>query len=192
MALASPMMPPRGARRGLPDFSELYARHADEVLVFLARRCLDPELAVDLMAETFAEAYENRRKFRGDSDGEAAAWIFAIARNRLADYFRRGRAERKAVSRLGVDVPPLEHDDYARIHDLAAIDAQREVVVEQFDRLPPKHREAVRLRIVHELPYPEVAGRLGISEETARVHVSRGLRKLANAMEASGNGGGER
>jgi len=56
----------------LADFAAFYAEHAERVLVFLARRCLDSEVAVDLMAETFAQAYADRRRFRGTSQGEAA------------------------------------------------------------------------------------------------------------------------
>ena len=42
-------------------------------------------------------------------------------------------------------------------------------------------REALELRIVKELPYPEVAIALGVSEQTARARVSRALRALREA-----------
>jgi RNA polymerase sigma-70 factor (ECF subfamily) len=52
---------------------------------------------------------------------------------------------------------------------------------------------AIELRIVRELPYPEVAAELGVSEQTARARVSRGLRALRQAMpfglEAEGGAG---
>jgi RNA polymerase sigma-70 factor (ECF subfamily) len=41
----------------------------------------------------------------------------------------------------------------------------------------------VRLRVVDELPYPDVAARLGISEQAARARVSRALRALAGALD---------
>jgi DNA-directed RNA polymerase specialized sigma24 family protein len=49
------------------------------VLAFLARRTFDTEAARDLMAETFAQAYRSRTRFRGSSDAEAAAWLYSIA-----------------------------------------------------------------------------------------------------------------
>ena len=49
--------------------------------------------------------------------------------------------------------------------------------------LGPEQREAVRLRVVDELGYPAVAARLGVSEQTARARVSRGLRALAAAVD---------
>jgi RNA polymerase sigma-70 factor (ECF subfamily) len=41
--------------------------------VFLARRTFDVEVARDLTAETFAQAFEHRGRFRGQSDAEASA-----------------------------------------------------------------------------------------------------------------------
>jgi len=183
LALATQILAPSGSQGGPADFSTFYEEYAERVLVFLARRCLDPEIAVDLMAETFAEAYASRRKYRGRSDGEAAAWVFAIARHQLSRWFRRGRAERSALEQLGVEVPTIEPDDHARIEELAGIDGLRDAVVEHFDRLPTGQRDALRLRVIEELDYPEVARRLAISEQTARARVSRGLRKLAAALE---------
>lgn len=64
-----------------PAFEEFYDEHADSVLAFFARRTFDVEAARDLMAETFAQAFQHRRRFRGDSDEAAAGWLYAIARD---------------------------------------------------------------------------------------------------------------
>jgi RNA polymerase sigma factor (sigma-70 family) len=177
--------PTPGPSVGPADFSALYAEYAERVLLFHARRCLDAELAVDLMAETFAEALASRRRFRGTSEAEAAAWLFGIARNQLASFFRRGRAERRALTRLRIQVPAVAEDDLARIEALADIDAMRGQVADQLARLSPEQRDALRMRIVDELGYPELARRLQVSEETARARVSRGLRQLAAALDQS-------
>jgi RNA polymerase sigma factor (sigma-70 family) len=170
------------ARGGLTDFdlfSAFYDANAERLLVFFARRCADGEVAADLTAETFAKAYAGRDGYRGRSDAEAEAWLFGIARNLLADYLRRGVAEREAIERLGIEVPALSQEEHARIEELAGIDAIRAVVAEHFDRLSEEQREAVRLRIVEEVAYAEIASRLGISEEAVRARVSRGLKQLA-------------
>ena len=169
----------------IADFAGFYAEHAQHVLVFLARRCLDPEVAVELMAETFAQAYAGRRRFRGSTDAEAMAWVYGIARHQLSGYFRRGRAERKAVRRLGIDVPAVEPDEIVRIEELAGLDSLRGAVGEHYAQLAADQREAVKLRVIDELPYPEVAAALAVSEETARARVSRGLRRLAAALEGT-------
>ncbi len=109
-------------------FAVAYRTHARSILIFLARRTYDPEAALDLTAETFARAFEGRRRFRGSTEEETAAWLFAIARHVLSRHLRRGGAERRALARLGVEVPSLDPDDIARIVELAGLDELRGAV----------------------------------------------------------------
>jgi DNA-directed RNA polymerase specialized sigma24 family protein len=67
-------------------FAAFYEAHVGRVSVFFVRRVLDPEVAVDLAAETFARALERRRQFRGRSAEEELGWLFAIARSLLHAY----------------------------------------------------------------------------------------------------------
>jgi RNA polymerase sigma-70 factor (ECF subfamily) len=165
------------------DVPWLYERLSRRLLIYFTRRTCDAEVALDLVAETFARALEGR--FRGRSEGEAIAWIWGIARNLLAEYFKRGRIEQRALRRLGVERIALRDDEVARIEELAGLGDLRAAVAGALATLGADQREALRLRVVEELDYAAVAGRLGISEPTARARVSRGLRKLAEALDAS-------
>ena len=171
--------------QGPSDFSAFYRENADRVLIYLAKRCLDPELALDLMAETFAQAFESRPRYRGKSEAEAAAWIFGIARHQLSHYLRRGKAEQKALRRLGMQVPPLDDDDQARIEELAGLREIRSALSAHFERLSEEQRDALRLRVIDEMPYPEVARELQVSEDAARARVSRALRHLAASLDTT-------
>src|ERR1700709_558202 len=84
-----------------------YERDARRLLVFLTRRTYDAQLAVDLVGETYARAFELRRRFAGDPEGAAAraAGVLGIARNVLGEALRRGAAERRAIRRAGVQAP---------------------------------------------------------------------------------------
>jgi RNA polymerase sigma-70 factor (ECF subfamily) len=167
----------------LTDFGRFYEEHAEPVLAYLARRCLDAEVAVDLMAETFAVAFSDRERCRARTTAEGSGWLFAIAKSNLADYYRRGSAELKAVRRLGVSIPELGDDDLARVEELAGLEKLRAVVAERFELLPVDQQAAVRLRVIDEMPYPAVAGHLRISEAAARARVSRGLRQLSALLD---------
>src|SRR5262245_37066543 len=160
------------------EFAALYDREARAVLVFIARRTLDPEVALDLTAETFAQAFRSRRSFRGDTVMEERAWLFTIARRQVGRYFRRGTVERRALTALGASLPEVHEDDLRAIDEAAGLSAQRESLGVALAALPTGQRDALRLRIVEERPYPKVADELGVSEQTARARVSRGLRAL--------------
>jgi RNA polymerase sigma factor (sigma-70 family) len=163
-------------------FAELYARNSERVLRFFVRRVYEPEAALDLTAETFAEAFIGRERFRGSGDEEFSAWLFGIARHQLSRYLRRGAAERRAIERLGIEVPALTPEEHARIEELAELAELRAAAGNGLAALPEAQRRALRLRVIDELPYPQVASELGISEPTARARVSRGLRALADSI----------
>jgi RNA polymerase sigma factor (sigma-70 family) len=164
-------------------FSRVYEAKAQELLVFLVRRTFDVEVARDLTAETFAQAFEHRSRFRGRTDAEAEAWLYGIARHQLARYARRGVVHRKAIERLGIQVPQVSEEDHQRIIELAGLADLRKSVADAFSALPPDQREALRLRVVDEHAYPDVAATLGVSEETARARVSRALRRIADLID---------
>jgi RNA polymerase sigma-70 factor (ECF subfamily) len=162
--------------------TELFDLHARELVRFLARRTANPEIAVDILAETFAAAFERRAEFRGDDEGSERAWLFAIARNLLIDHFRAEAAHDRAVARLGIERRGLTDAEFDRIEELAGTRTLRDLVAERLGELPLEQQEAVRLRLVCEYSYEEVARQLGITQQAARARVSRGLRALRAAI----------
>jgi DNA-directed RNA polymerase specialized sigma24 family protein len=85
----------------LEDFGRFYDRYVRSLLAFFQRRTRNPEVAADLTAETFAAAMIARGRYEART-ATAAAWLFAIAQHKLADYRRRGAAEDRMRARLGM------------------------------------------------------------------------------------------
>jgi RNA polymerase sigma factor (sigma-70 family) len=169
-----------------PDgFVALYRRESPMLLTFCARRVLDAETALDLVAETFAQAFKGRRTFRGTTQVEARAWLLTIARRQIARYLERGALDRRLVAKMGMSVPALAPDEIADVERRAGLPELREVLGAELSKLTPDQREALRLRVVEERPYEEVAASLGVSEATARARVSRGLRAIGTALEGN-------
>jgi RNA polymerase sigma factor (sigma-70 family) len=166
------------------DLHALYLGHRDPLLGYLARRTADPELALELLAETFAQAVASKRRFRGASEDEAVGWLYGIAKKQVALYYRRGRCEQRALRRLGIEPAPPSPEVLAEVARRAQLLELREELTAALATLAPGTRDAVRLRVVEELPYRDLAQRLGISESAARVRVSRGLSALAGLLDA--------
>jgi RNA polymerase sigma-70 factor (ECF subfamily) len=165
-------------------FRELYDRWADRLLAYFYRRVLDPEVAADLLAETFAVAFERRRRFR-DVGRPGATWLYGIAARELSHWFRRQRVEQRAVRRLGLNVPALDDESIARIEALADTESHRAALASALEQMTAAERDAVELRVVAELGYAEIATRLDCTEAAARVRVHRGLARLNHLMEAT-------
>lgn len=172
------------ARDDPESFRLLYDRHAARLLAYLYRRTLDAEAAADLLAETFAVAFARRHRFR-DVGRPGSAWLYGIAKKELAHWFRHEQAQSRAVRRLGLRRPALDDESIARIEELADVAGYRAALAEAVARLTAAERDAVRLRVVDELDYRQIASRLNCSEGAARVRVHRGLGRLATLLEVT-------
>ena len=164
----------RGAERDPDLFRNFYERYSEEILGYFKRRTADRDTALELTAETFSRAWVARERFEDRYEGSVAPWLFGIARNVLLMSIRRGTVERRVAARLGV-LERLDLDGGSdTVPDVGwAYDAD-----ELLDSLPLSQREAVRLRVVDELTYDEVADALGTTRTAARVRVHRALAAL--------------
>ena len=164
----------REASRDPAAFTEVYERHVEAVHGWLRQRI--DWAASDLTAETFARAWLNRSRFRDLRDGSALPWLLGIAANLLADTARHDRIETAARERLGLPLDLAHEDGYTEVEQRLS---PRLALAKHLESLAPGERDALELRIVDELSYEEVAGRLKIRPAAARLRVSRALRRLA-------------
>ena len=171
------------AARHHPDaFRELYERYAEAVNEYFVRRTGSRATALDLTAETFAQAWFVRARFRDEADGSAAPWVYGIARNVLLMSIRRGAIERRATERLGLQE---RLDRPQGVEDPVPESTWAEGADELLDTLPAHEREAVRLRVLDDLEYSDVARALGTTPAAARVRVHRGLKALNRHLTPS-------
>lgn len=170
------------ARAGASDaFACFYRRHSELVLAFAARRTRDPEAAADVLGETFAAALTAVLSRRGRLPEQPVAWLLTIARNKIADSYRRGAVQQAARRRMRLERLEPDEEDIRRIEALIdEPDLDRRLK----ESLPPEQCAALKARVFDELEYPEIASTLRCSEALARQRVSRALKALRNAMEA--------
>ena len=168
--------------RASPDaFGDFYEQMGRQVLCFFATRTEDPQRAVDLTAETFAQAFEHRREFRGASDVQAAAWLWKIAHNELAQHWRSRSVEVAAVERLRLEHPALSEEELLEGERSIAAEELREQIRRALKGLPDDQQEVVRLRFIDDLSYDEIAQKLGVSNDVVRTRTSRALRALRSS-----------
>jgi len=130
----------------------------------LAGRDADVE---DLVQETLLAVHNKRASYAPSLP--YTAWLHAIARYKLIDFFRR-EGRRPPVSLD--EVPELMVDDESNAV-LAGVDIERLLA-----GLPSKQAAAIRLTRIEGLSVSEAAARSGQSEPSIKVNVHRGLGKL--------------
>lgn len=172
--------------RADPDaFADVYLEYHEQVRRYFARRTLDPDVAFDLMSETFAELFAHLGDFRGTTEEQGRAWMWAVARHLLYRWRVRGAGERRSLERVGLPVATSGPAEYERIEDLADVQRVLPQLADALGRLGAEQRTAVTLRVVEHRGYDEIARECGASEEAVRARVSRALRQLGKSLAAN-------
>src|SRR5262245_25845367 len=108
------------------DWSAFYRRHERAVVTFVGAMVRDPEVTVDVVAETFARAYESRATYRPDI-GNERAWLLGIARHVVLALWRQGRVEREMRERLGMRALHPSAETLASVEE-AVLESENAVV----------------------------------------------------------------
>lgn len=170
---------PLGARRAEhppaaePLVAELFAAEAAR-LVSLARFFVDDRTAAeDLVQEAFIRLARSAHRIRDRE--RAAAYLRSIVINLARDHNRRGLVSLRHRPPAVADEPSAE--------ERAATQESRREVVQALRDLPVRQRDCVALRYYLDLPIDEIAATLGLSPNSVKTHLQRGLRSLATALE---------
>lgn len=163
-------------------FGVLYERRHELVLAYLLKRTRNPEVAMDLMAETFAAALLALANRPPAIAGSAAPWLLTIARNALIDSHRRGRVESAARAQLALEPLRIDDGDVDRVLRIAA---ETDLLIRLSHELPADQFNALRARVLDERGYGEIARELECSAAVVRKRVSRAIATLRAAEEPS-------
>jgi RNA polymerase sigma factor (sigma-70 family) len=171
----------RAARNGEAEcFGELFRRHHAVVLAFVARRVDEPEVAADLLAETFAALLTIVRDRRRDLPISPLGWLLVTARNLLIDRHRHGIVVEAARRQLQLAPVALDDRDIELILEAGHSD---ELLGRIHELLPLEQADALTARIVDELDYDVIARRANTSQAVIRKRVSRALATLRATLE---------
>jgi len=162
--------------------------------VEIGRRLRKKVDASDVVQETFLEAHRNFGTFRGSSEAEFVAWLRSILAARIANLVRHfvGTQARdvRREQRLEVD---LDQSSRALDRGLVALEStpsqqvvrreQGVLLASALARLPDEYREVVVLRHLEELPFPEVAARMGRTVDSVQKLWVRALARLRQSAK---------
>lgn len=156
-------------------------RHQASLLCYV-RSCLErPGEAEDLLQDIFARALAAKDELQGQ---DPKPWLYAIARNRVAEHLRRRSIERRGADKL---------DRNARLSPAAA--PERSAIQAEFraelllamELLPEIDREAVRLKFSGGFGNTEIAQMLKVTPGHLGVILFRALRKLRVILKEHGH-----
>lgn len=158
------------------DFLGYYNKHKDKIYnYFWYRVGFNRALAEDLTSEVFLKAYKNFDSF--DPARPFQAWIYAVAKNHLLNYYRLANRETE-----------LFLADSLAKNQLLEIDRRLELerIFNLINSMADYYKEVLFLRFADGLDNKEIAEALGKEEGAIRTQISRALEELRSKLEESG------
>lgn len=142
-------------------------------LVRLARLFVDDRNAAeDLVQEAFIRLARSASRIKDDA--KAAAYLRSIVLNLARDHNRRGLVSLR--HRL-----PLDDERAQEVDELVLRDDQRQII-EALRDLPHRQRDCLVLRYYQELGIDGIADTLGISRNSVKTHLQRGLAAMESRL----------
>lgn len=142
-----------------------------------------PSLDVDdVVQESYLKLLRARAAGRIAS---TKSYLFAIARNTALTLFHRRRIfSATPVNELPDSLVLIDEPDAAQtLADRERFDLMSQAIAE----LPERCRTVMHLAALRGCSNAEIAAALGLSENTVRVHLARGIRKCADFLRERGD-----
>jgi RNA polymerase sigma factor (sigma-70 family) len=142
---------------------------------FYSRRVFASDDIEDLVQETLIAVHTRRATY--DRDRAFTAWLFAIARYKMIDHFRRNRST----------VPIEELEQILIVEGFEASSGARLDIEDLLETLPSKQARMIRATHLEGASVAEAAAASGYGESDVKVSVHRGLKALAARIRGSGS-----
>lgn len=171
-------MPPSEQTRW---FSEEVQPHEPALRAYLLARFPNLPDCDDLIQETYVRLVRAQAT-RGIQYPKA--FLFTTARNVALDSFRRRRAA--PIEEITDSNELFVLEERRGVEELIDRQKELEVLTDAVRALPERCRQVLMLRYIDGFSYKEIAARLGISPETVKIHLMKGMRRCAAFFAARG------
>lgn len=157
-------------------FNGLYRAYIRPIYRYIFSKVGEARQAEDLTAQVFLAMLESLPRYR--HEGHFAAWLFSIARHKVADHYRSQRGE--------VPIEDTLAESRNKGDPLASIIQTEEAqqISKLIHQLGEQDQELLRLRFVAELEYGEIARLINSNMEVTKKRIYRLLANLRQQLES--------
>ena len=150
---------------------------SDKVLRFLLKRSKSPEVAHEVLQETWVAALRSYRTFKHKSS--YFTWLCKISLNKLADYYRDQVNRQSKVIIPGIEKFNAIFDPKISVEEKMVLDELKSKVNKCLNLLPSRYRQLLQLRYYEELSLKEISLRSKISLRSLEGKLYRAKKALA-------------
>ena len=145
-------------------FNDIWSIHKNHLLNFISTKINNEYIANDILQEVSIKLHDNLK--RETAIKNYKTWLFQVARNTIADYYRNNKKQTK----LSINHSEISTDSSACVCDLSGF------VIQTY--LPEKYSKPLYLSDIEQKPQQEIAEILNLSLTATKSRIQRGRKKL--------------
>ena len=160
-------------------FEQLVLRHQDKIYGFVYNMVRNDMDAEEITQDVFVKAYRNLDRFKGDA--KFTTWLFSIAHNTTASYYRKKRIQ---TNSLEDDSPAMGHESQMETSIESLKKEERDRFIHQaMEKMAPQQRMLIQLFYLDELSIKEIEDISGLNAGTIKTGLMRGRNRLYTLLQ---------
>lgn len=167
-------------------FEALYDRHAGTVYSLILRIVHAPEIAEELLQETFWQVWRKAEQYNGG--GAVGAWLCRIGRNKALDHLRRVKARPQSDGSEPEALERIPAPEHQQVEAEVSRSWDRRHLQEALAAIPDEQRRCLEMAYFDGKSQREIAEEMGTPIGTIKTRVRIGLEKLERSLRAVGYG----
>ena len=151
----------------------LFMRYSDSIYSYINSRVYPSDTAKDLMQITFLKAFKNLKKLKNREIFKS--WLYTIAKNTVYDFYKKNKND--------VSIDDVDYRLGKTNRDNLLNEELKKDIKKAINKLSKNQKEVINLRIFNESKFKEIAEKLNISENNAKVTYHNAIKKLKKYLE---------
>ncbi len=172
------------AKSDMQAFGILFDAYYGKIFSYALRRVADVPLAQDITSEVFLKALRGIARFKWQNL-HFSAWLYRIAGNEIADFYRSARRQRCLSAELSYSMGDADEGAEAELVRLEAELREQQALLKMqraVSALPANYQEVIALRFFEKKQLKEIGEILDKQEESVKTLLYRGIAKLREQM----------
>ena len=158
-------------------FDEVYTEYHERVYGFIVRMVKRPDIAEDMLQETWMRLASHGSRLRDDT--EIGAWLFTVARNLCRSYHRWRVLDSERLYEMTLS---RYRRSASSPYENAAANQLEQRLEQALGALPPRYREVLLLVVIERMSPTEAAAVLSVKPDTLRQRLARARSMIATSL----------